>query len=141
MEGSRGAFYDHAGALRDVVQNHMLQLLALVAMEPPATLKARDIGDAKLKVLRNLSPLRGAEVARRVVRGQSPEALRRLRIDLGNRLEADDARHFLDEIGFDADVEAIGRRNHLPPLPCSCHSHREPLERLDHQLGWECDPE
>jgi glucose-6-phosphate 1-dehydrogenase len=70
MEGSRGAFYDHAGALRDVVQNHMLQLLALVAMEPPATLKARDIGDAKLKVLRNLSPLRGAEVARRVVRGQ-----------------------------------------------------------------------
>jgi glucose-6-phosphate 1-dehydrogenase len=70
MEGRRGAFYDHAGALRDVVQNHLLQLLALVAMEPPATVKARDIGDAKLKVLRNLSPLRGAEVARRTVRGQ-----------------------------------------------------------------------
>jgi glucose-6-phosphate 1-dehydrogenase len=70
MEGRRGAFYDHAGALRDVVQNHLLQLLALVAMEPPATVKARDIGDAKLKVLRNLSPVHGAEVARRVVRGQ-----------------------------------------------------------------------
>jgi glucose-6-phosphate 1-dehydrogenase len=70
MEGRRGAFYDHAGALRDVVQNHLLQLLAFVAMEPPATLKACDIGDAKLKVLRNLSPLYGAEVARRVVRGQ-----------------------------------------------------------------------
>src|SRR5262245_29065841 len=69
MEG-RGAFYDHAGALRDVVQNHLLQLLALVAMDPPATLKARDIRDAKLKVLRNLVPLRGAEVGRRVVRGQ-----------------------------------------------------------------------
>jgi glucose-6-phosphate 1-dehydrogenase len=70
MEGRRGAFYDHAGALRDVVQNHLLQLLALVAMDPPATLKAADVGDAKLKVLRNLVPLRGADVARRVVRGQ-----------------------------------------------------------------------
>jgi glucose-6-phosphate 1-dehydrogenase len=53
-----------------VVQNHLLQLLALVAMDPPATLRARDIGDAKLKVLRNLVPLRGPEVAHRVVRGQ-----------------------------------------------------------------------
>jgi glucose-6-phosphate 1-dehydrogenase len=70
MEGKRGAFYDHAGALRDVVQNHLLQVLSLVAMEPPATLKARDVGDSKLKVLRNLVPLRGPEVARRVVRGQ-----------------------------------------------------------------------
>ena len=70
MEGRRGAFYDHAGALRDVVQNHMLQLLALVAMDPPATLKASDVGIAKLKVLRSLVPLRGPDVARRVVRGQ-----------------------------------------------------------------------
>src|SRR5262245_58482371 len=70
MEGRRGAFYDHAGALRDVVQNHMLQLLALVAMDPPATLKSGDISDAKLKVLRNLAPLRGAQTARHVVRGQ-----------------------------------------------------------------------
>jgi glucose-6-phosphate 1-dehydrogenase len=70
MEGRRGAFYDHAGALRDVVQNHMLQLLALVAMDPPATLRSGDISDCKLKVLRNLAPLRGAEVARHVVRGQ-----------------------------------------------------------------------
>jgi glucose-6-phosphate 1-dehydrogenase len=70
MEGRRGAFYDHAGALRDVMQNHMLQLLALVAMDPPATLKAGDISDAKLKVLRSLVPLRGAEAAARVVRGQ-----------------------------------------------------------------------
>jgi len=70
MEGKRGAYYDHAGAMRDVVQNHVLQLLALVAMDPPATLRARDIGDAKLKVLRNLVPLRGAEVTKRVVRAQ-----------------------------------------------------------------------
>jgi glucose-6-phosphate 1-dehydrogenase len=70
MEGRRGAFYDHVGALRDVVQNHMLQLLALVAMDPPATLKSGDISDAKLKVLRGLAPLSGADVAARVVRGQ-----------------------------------------------------------------------
>jgi glucose-6-phosphate 1-dehydrogenase len=69
VEG-RGAFYDHAGALRDVVQNHLLQLLALVAMDPPATLKARDISEAKLKVLRSLVTLRCAEVADCVVRGQ-----------------------------------------------------------------------
>jgi glucose-6-phosphate 1-dehydrogenase len=66
----RAAFYDHFGALRDVGQNHVLQLLALVAMEPPATLKARDLSDAKLKVLRNLAPITGPNVARRVVRGQ-----------------------------------------------------------------------
>jgi glucose-6-phosphate 1-dehydrogenase len=66
----RAAFYDHTGALRDVGQNHVLQLLALVAMEPPATLKARDLSDAKLKVLRNLAPITGANVTRRVVRGQ-----------------------------------------------------------------------
>jgi glucose-6-phosphate 1-dehydrogenase len=70
MEGRRGAFYDHAGALRDVVQNHMLQLLALVAMDPPATLRASDVGVAKLNVLRSLVPIRGDDVAQKVVRGQ-----------------------------------------------------------------------
>src|SRR5262249_55745037 len=70
MEGRRGVFYEHAGALRDVVQNHLLQLLALVAAEPPATLTARDVKDAKLQVLRNLDPLNGDSVARRVVRAQ-----------------------------------------------------------------------
>jgi glucose-6-phosphate 1-dehydrogenase len=70
MEARRGAFYDKAGALRDVIQNHLLQLLALVAMDPPATLMARDVSDAKLKVLHSLVPLRGAEVARHTVRGQ-----------------------------------------------------------------------
>jgi glucose-6-phosphate 1-dehydrogenase len=75
MEGRRGAFYDHTGALRDVVQNHLLQLLALVAMDPPVTLKARDVGDAKLEVLRNLVPLRGEDVDRWVVRGQYGEGV------------------------------------------------------------------
>jgi glucose-6-phosphate 1-dehydrogenase len=70
MEGRRGSYYDGAGALRDVAQNHLLQILALIAMEPPATLRAADISDAKLKVLRDLLPLEGDGVARRVVRGQ-----------------------------------------------------------------------
>jgi glucose-6-phosphate 1-dehydrogenase len=70
MEGHRGSYYDHSGALRDVLQNHMLQLLALIAMDPPATLKARDIGDAKLKVLRSLVPFKEADVRKHVVRGQ-----------------------------------------------------------------------
>lgn len=70
MEGRRGAYYDGAGALRDVVQNHLLQLLALVAMEPPASLGAKDVHDEKVKVLRNLVPRDGREVDRCAVRGQ-----------------------------------------------------------------------
>ena len=70
MEGRRGAFYDHAGALRDVVQNHLLQILALVAMEPPASLGAKDIRDEKVKVLRSLVPGHRTDIDRWVVRGQ-----------------------------------------------------------------------
>ncbi|MCI0456542.1 MAG: glucose-6-phosphate dehydrogenase [Gemmataceae bacterium] len=70
MEGRRGAFYDHTGAMRDVMQNHVLQLLALLAMDAPATLKARDVGDSKVKVLHSLVPISGREAARKVVRGQ-----------------------------------------------------------------------
>lgn len=70
MEGRRGPFYDQAGALRDVFQNHLLQLLTLATMDPPATLTAGDISDAKLGVLRSLLPLRGDDVGRLVVRGQ-----------------------------------------------------------------------
>jgi glucose-6-phosphate 1-dehydrogenase len=60
LEGRVG-FYDGAGALRDMVQNHMLQLLALVAMEPPAKFDATAIRDEKVKVLRNLRPLLPAD--------------------------------------------------------------------------------
>src|SRR5262249_12247894 len=49
MEGRRGTFYDGAGALRDIVQNHMLQLLCLIAMEPPSTLAAQSIRNEKVK--------------------------------------------------------------------------------------------
>ena len=70
MEGRRGAYYDTAGAIRDMLQNHILQLLALVAMEPPVVMEADAIRDEKVKVLRALRPLTADDVASRVVRGQ-----------------------------------------------------------------------
>src|SRR5436189_4399940 len=54
MEGRRGAYYDTAGALRDIVQNHALQLLCLTTMEPPASFESEAIRDEKVKVLRSL---------------------------------------------------------------------------------------
>jgi glucose-6-phosphate 1-dehydrogenase len=66
----RGAFYEETGAVRDVLQNHLLQLLSLVAMEPPATFEADALRDEKLKVLRAISPPTFQEVGREVVRGQ-----------------------------------------------------------------------
>ncbi len=69
LEG-RGAFYDEAGALRDMVQSHMLQLLALVAMEPPAHFNATEVRDEKVKVLRSLRPIDQATAATHSVIGQ-----------------------------------------------------------------------
>ncbi|BCG60970.1 glucose-6-phosphate dehydrogenase [Paenibacillus sp. URB8-2] len=72
----RGGYYDHAGALRDMAQNHMLQLLTMIAMEPPSRLLAEDIRDEKVKVLRSLRPyLTGEEVRQNVVRGQYTQGL------------------------------------------------------------------
>lgn len=68
--GTRGSFYDSTGALRDMVQNHALQLLTMIAMEPPATSDADAMRDEKLKVLRALKPFDDAAVARNVLRGQ-----------------------------------------------------------------------
>lgn len=68
--GTRGDFYDQTGALRDMVQNHALQLLTMIAMEPPASGDADAIRDEKLKVLRALEPFTPERVARDVVRGQ-----------------------------------------------------------------------
>jgi glucose-6-phosphate 1-dehydrogenase len=68
--GTRAGYYEEAGALRDMVQNHLLQLLALIAMEPPWSLDADVIRDARLDVLRALRPLKGNDVDQLVVRGQ-----------------------------------------------------------------------
>ena len=68
--GERAAYYDKAGALRDMVQNHMLQLLCLVAMEPPSSLDADAVRDEKLKVLHALRRIDGSNAAQLTVRGQ-----------------------------------------------------------------------
>jgi glucose-6-phosphate 1-dehydrogenase len=67
---TRGRYYDKSGALRDMVQNHMLQLLCMVAMEVPITLTADAIRDEKLKVLRSLKPIGAHNAAQLTVRGQ-----------------------------------------------------------------------
>src|SRR5690606_10065263 len=82
----RADFYDETGALRDMVQNHMLQLLALVAMEPPASYDSAAVRDEKVKVLRALRPLeanqsvtgqyRGGAIAGAIVPGYDEELKR-----------------------------------------------------------------
>ena len=64
--GGRGAYYDKSGAMRDMVQNHLMQLLCLTAMEPPSLYEANAVRDEKLKVIRALQPV----PAKNVVRGQ-----------------------------------------------------------------------
>ncbi|HEY4952155.1 MAG TPA: glucose-6-phosphate dehydrogenase, partial [Verrucomicrobiae bacterium] len=68
--GERGGYYEEAGALRDMVQNHMLQVLSLVTMEPPVSLEAEAVRDEKVKLLKSIRPLSPDDVAKQVVRGQ-----------------------------------------------------------------------
>jgi len=70
MERGRGAFYDNTGAMRDVLQNHLLQLLCLATMEPPALFQARQIRNEKMKVLQALRPGTDGPISQWVVRGQ-----------------------------------------------------------------------
>ena len=69
IEG-RGAYYDQAGALRDIIQNHGLQLVTLTAMEPPLAFEANAVRDEKVKVLRSIRPLFGEDIEQSTVRGQ-----------------------------------------------------------------------
>jgi glucose-6-phosphate 1-dehydrogenase len=69
LEG-RAGYYDGVGALKDMLQNHLLQLLCLVAMEPPLSLGERDLRDRKMDVLRSVRPLTDEHVARRTRRGR-----------------------------------------------------------------------
>lgn len=68
--GGRGSYYDGAGALRDMVQNHLLQLLCLTAMEAPTSLEANDVRAEKIKVLRALRPITTESVQSKTVKGQ-----------------------------------------------------------------------
>lgn len=69
VEG-RGDYYDHSGAMRDMLQNHLLQLLCLVAMEPPSQLEPSAVRNEKIKVLRSLRAIEGADAASHSVAGQ-----------------------------------------------------------------------
>jgi glucose-6-phosphate 1-dehydrogenase len=68
--GQRAGYYDGSGALRDMIQNHLLQLLCLVAMEPPSSVAHEGVRDEKLKVLRALQPVTASQAQTRTVRGQ-----------------------------------------------------------------------
>ncbi len=66
----RGGYYDHSGAMRDMVQNHLMQLVSLVAMEPPVVIEANAIRNEMLKVFQSMRPIKEADVATQVIRGQ-----------------------------------------------------------------------
>ena len=68
--GTRGGYYEEAGAMRDIFQNHLLQVLALATMEPPVTLEGESVRNEKVKLLKSIRPLEGDQVFRQVVRGQ-----------------------------------------------------------------------
>ena len=93
MEQGRGAYYDTSGAIRDMLQNHMLQILSLVAMEPPASLDADDVRSEKIKVLKSLVAFEGAEVERNVVRARY----------VGGEVDDKQVSGYLDEEGVAAD--------------------------------------
>jgi len=66
----RGAYYEEAGALRDMIQNHLLQVLSMVAMEPPSAFRADTVRDEAVKVIRAMRPFTPSNLAERAVRGQ-----------------------------------------------------------------------
>ncbi|NDP19625.1 MAG: glucose-6-phosphate dehydrogenase [Paludibacter sp.] len=87
--GSRGGYYDTSGAMRDMVQNHLLQVLAVVAMEPPSIFDSESIRNESVKVLQSLRPIKPTEVTENVVRGQYIETMVDEVIQKGYRQEKD----------------------------------------------------
>jgi len=85
--GNRGGYYDTAGALRDMVQNHLLQVMAIVAMEPPAVFDSDSIRNETVKVLQALRPIDEEHVAENVVRGQYIETMVDDQLQKGYRQE------------------------------------------------------
>ena len=85
--GERGGYYDTSGALRDMVQNHMLQMVGMTAMEPPSSLDANAIRNEVLKVFQSLQPIREEDVPSQVIRGQYTASLIRGECVTGYRYE------------------------------------------------------
>lgn len=96
VEG-RAAYYDNSGALRDMVQNHLLQILSLVAMEPPTSLEADALRDAKVAALKALRPLGGDDMKRHTVRAQYTAGEMREKSVAG----------YVDELGQDSNTETF----------------------------------
>ncbi|MCP5181110.1 MAG: glucose-6-phosphate dehydrogenase [Pseudomonadales bacterium] len=95
--GNRVGFYDDVGALRDMVQNHLMQLVCLVAMEPPASLDDDAVRDEKLKVLRSLRPMTTMDVRERTVRAQYR----------AGAIAGEAVPGYLDELGKPSDTETF----------------------------------
>jgi glucose-6-phosphate 1-dehydrogenase len=95
--GERWPYYDEYGALRDMLQNHMLQLLCLVAMEPPSDLNPDAVRNEKVKVLRSLRPITRAGVAANTVRGQYA----------AGSVEGQAAKGYAEEVGRASDTETF----------------------------------
>lgn len=103
LEG-RAGFYDGAGAMRDMVQNHLMQLLCLIAMERPSKLSADSIRAEKLKVIESLRPLVDDEVVKNTVRGQY----------ISGPMDGSDVPGYLDELGRPSSTETfVAIRAHL----------------------------
>ncbi|MFX3632300.1 MAG: glucose-6-phosphate dehydrogenase [Candidatus Pristimantibacillus sp.] len=101
----RGGYYDKSGALRDMGQNHMLQMLTMIAMEPPSRLHGEDIRDEKVKVLRSLRNYSTSDVVREnVVRGQYSEGAFKDKPLLGYRQEESVAEQSTTETYFAAKI-------------------------------------
>jgi len=102
--GKRAAYYDRSGALRDMVQNHLLQLACLVAMEPPESLEPDSVRTEKLKVLRALRPVTPDNVVQDVVRGQYFEGA----------VGGESVPGYAEEIGHETKTETfVGIRAHI----------------------------
>jgi len=86
---TRGAFYEETGASRDFLQNHLMQLLSLVAMEPPASFDADALRDEKVKVIRAIAPMTPVEIRESIVRGQYGRGWVAAQEVVGYREEAD----------------------------------------------------
>lgn len=95
--GTRASYYDQAGALRDMVQNHLLQLMCLVAMEAPTDLEADSVRDEKLKILRALRPVTAQSAVDDTVRGQY----------LAGSCDGEMVPGYTDELGHESETETF----------------------------------
>ena len=96
LEG-RGDYYDQSGALRDMVQNHMLQLLALVAMEPPADFNSTAVRDEKVKVQRSLRPINSSDAEATTVIGQYARGA----------IDGETVPGYIEEVGHESTTETF----------------------------------